>query len=950
MRLINVRTKRLEKFYPEPPEPYAILSHTWGREEEELSFQGMQALDSCDVSRRAKLNRSCEQASKDGINYIWIDTCCIDKSSTVELSEAINSMFRWYQNSKICYAYLSDVKTGQPHEICQSRWFTRGWTLQELLAPRKVTFFDSAWAQLGTKSSLSVTIEEATGLPHHILTGFASLRECSVAQRMSWASRRMTTRPEDMAYCLVGIFDVDITPSYGIGLERAFGRLQEAIMKQIPDDSILAWSLGSMEDQQEQLKTALPAVSGGILATSPADFKYCGDIVRRPSSGIETHIRAFDIFGGTMPISISLSGGSSPSSSRPKVPVKGGFNPGSPTPNNPTNHVIYGYLSCSSKSNPSFVVAIPLVSCHDERFRAHSKPVFIRPHGLHTVYIRRPSHIPSPEIIWIRNDRPGDIPPPDDKAYWIYLPPKPYPWNAKLDEVYPSECFEREMAMIKTPRPHKFVADTEETLFLARFSYTLETTGSFILALRFFRESVTGAKEPLPYLYFDDQYSPTPLSTIAKLWSSLLYSATKMIVPSQVPSVVLSASMRRDTIDRHPLWVVDLSSIPLSTETSFIPPDWPNISDQITLRMECAALIQCVWDGAKLSRKYQLNMSDLASSDMEIERTRKELERVNSEIVALKVRAEGLQYRLDRRAAHRLSLHNINATLSSKIDAISAKITEAENSDYVKRLWPRNPEQTTYAPEKQSLVERYKKEHDGVMAHILHHHPVMLWDTRTQMVQPLGPTNGMTLLMYAAATGDPEMVYHVLKYDDDCLARDAADFSAKTWARRSELSEFESMCADWKRGDLDALERIVNDFYRRNSEAKRKPVLSLPPIPPYNSILSAMPRWPEPPGQYHHPSLSTAAYNSSLATIPVHDSNLVGDPSPIPTYQPAYNSRLSVDRLDKSPSTSGNARRDKKTRETSLETGDHSGRLGINLKRPKYPPFRPRRRYPPLNP
>ncbi|KAK4175780.1 hypothetical protein QBC36DRAFT_330678 [Triangularia setosa] len=922
MRLINVHTKCFEKYYPGPPEPYAILSHTWGREEDELSFQDMQALDRCDVARRAKLDRSCEQACKDGLNYIWIDTCCIDKSSTVELSEAINSMFRWYQNSEICYAYLSDVKPGRHEEICQSRWFTRGWTLQELLAPRKVTFFDSAWAQLGTKSSLSVVIEEATGLPHHILTGFASLRECSVAQRMSWASRRTTTRPEDMAYCLVGIFDVDITPSYGIGLERAFGRLQEAIMKQLPDDSILAWSLGAPVEQQERLKTALPAVPGGVLATSPADFKRCGDIIQRASSGIETHIRAFDIFGGTMPIAISLSESLSRSLAMPNVPMRGGFSPGSPTPGDPSSHVIYGYLSCSSKNNPSFALAIPLVLCHDERFKAQSKTVCIRPHGLHTVIIPMPPRIPPPEIIWIRNDRPGDLPPHDDKSYWIYLPPKPCPWNAKLDEVYPPECFEHDMAMIKTPRQHNFAPGSEEILFLARFSYTLKTKGSFILGLRFFRESVTGTREPSPHLYFDDQYSPTPLSTIAKSWTSLLCTSSPNIVPAQEPLAVLAASMRQDTIDRHPLWVLNLSSHLELDHIHLPPPGWPNVSAQITLRTECCAFIQHVRDAAKLSRQHRLSMRDLASSSAEINETKKKLDALNSQIAVLKVQAEHLQYRLDRQAAHHLSLHSITTTLSSNIDAVSAEISEVENWNHVKRLWSMTSRQSTDELERSSTamlgIVTNRLEYDGVMAHILQNHPVILKDKRTdQALPPLDPPKGMTLLMYAAATGDPEIVYQVLKYDSDDLARDSSNSSAKSWARRSGLDEFEHMCQLWKLGDLARLERAMEVFYQRISRVKSKPSLSLSPMPAYKPSPTVIPA-------FNSSFATIPGYSSSLATIAAYTSSPVEDPLPIPTYQPAYNSRLSVDRLHKSPSTAGAARRDKHQRETSLDEGKQS--------------------------
>ncbi|KAK0669217.1 hypothetical protein QBC41DRAFT_112207 [Cercophora samala] len=838
MRLVNTRSKRLERLYSDPTEPYATLSHTWGREEDELSFQDMQALDKCDVGRRAKLDRSCEQACKDGINYIWIDTCCIDKTSTVELSEAINSMFRWYQNSTVCYAYLSDVTTGGQDEIRESRWFTRGWTLQELLAPRKVTFFNSTWAELGTKSTLRV-IETTTGIPHHILTGIANLQTCSVAQRMSWASKRTTTRPEDLAYCLLGIFDVMITPIYGEGLQRAFGRLQEAIMKQIADDSILAWSLDITKGREARLERALSALPGSVLASSPADFEHCGDIIPRPPSlsGLETHIRAFDIFGGTMPITICLS---DPLVSRTSGPRRRHGSELDPS-EHPSRHLVYGYLTCGLEGRPSFLTAIPLVSCHDETSKTGGKEVYNRPHGLHTISIPKPRYIAPAKAIWIRNDRPGDLVPSHDKSYWIYLPPKQYPWNAVLDEVYPPSCFERDMAMIKTPRPHEFAAygDTDETLLLARFSYTLETAGSFILVLRFFRESVTGKKEPWPYLYFDDQYSPTPLSSISKLWKSLLFTSTHEIIPAQEPLFGLAASVTKQTIDRHCLWVMDLSSVPANDPTGdFHRPDWPNISDQITLRNECYTLVQRVFEGEKLLHQYRLKTGDIMKCDAEMDGTVAELERVSSEIAALKVRAESIQYRLDRQAAYRSSLRGLTQTLSLNMETMCAAIVEAEDSEYVKRVWPRTAKSDKNS--RVSVTEMIKGvEHDGVMAHILDRDPARLGDKLGgETPRSLGSTKELTLLMYAAATGNPEMVYRVLRYDSDTVARDSTGSTAKDWAERSGLHGFETICADWKRGDLEAIEKTIVAFRQQSSKLKRRSSFSVVPIPAYNSSRS----------------------------------------------------------------------------------------------------------------
>lgn len=138
-------------------------------------------------TRPLKLTGCCNQAKKDGYQYVWIDTCCIDKSNSVELQEAINSMFRWYQNADICYAFLADVPAGDdPHKdgsaFSSSRWFSRGWTLQELLAPLNFRFYDAEWQCMGTKGDLCDVVEQITGIPASILLGIADLHHASVAR------------------------------------------------------------------------------------------------------------------------------------------------------------------------------------------------------------------------------------------------------------------------------------------------------------------------------------------------------------------------------------------------------------------------------------------------------------------------------------------------------------------------------------------------------------------------------------------------------------------------------------------------------------------------------------------------------------------------------------------------------------------------------------------------
>ncbi|OGM48146.1 hypothetical protein ABOM_002928 [Aspergillus bombycis] len=275
MRLLNTHTIQLVEFPPDRILRYAILSHTWG--DDEVLFTDMQHHTEQTKSSWPKIQGACAQARSDGLNYIWIDTCCIDKSSSAELTEAINSMFRWYEEAVVCYAYLADVTARQRYwsaevnegEFEQSRWFTRGWTLQELLAPSEVVFFSQDWVHFGVRSDLAHRLVDITRIDEAVLSRELPLFERSIAQRMSWAARRQTTRPEDMAYCLMGIFSVNMPMLYGEGGERAFLRLQEEIMKQSDDQTIFAWTDESAPDD----------LLHGLLASSPAHFADSQNII-----------------------------------------------------------------------------------------------------------------------------------------------------------------------------------------------------------------------------------------------------------------------------------------------------------------------------------------------------------------------------------------------------------------------------------------------------------------------------------------------------------------------------------------------------------------------------------------------------------------------------------------------------------------------------------------------
>jgi hypothetical protein len=271
MWLLDTTTERLHpvQFYePNLPE-YAILSHTWG--DDEVNFQDIISSASFTTKKGwGKIQKTCAFAQASRIRYAWVDTCCIDKTSSAELSEAINSMFHWYGRAKMCYVYLQDFSpplamTTEPW-LKDCRWFTRGWTLQELIAPRQITFYDKSWAYLGTKNQLCPHLSRITGIPAQVLQDPITLGDYSAAAKMSWAAKRTTTRIEDMAYCLLGLFDINMPLLYG-ERGKAFQRLQEEIVKNGVDSTLLAW---------QPIKNALSAPRP--FATSPNCFANTGNV------------------------------------------------------------------------------------------------------------------------------------------------------------------------------------------------------------------------------------------------------------------------------------------------------------------------------------------------------------------------------------------------------------------------------------------------------------------------------------------------------------------------------------------------------------------------------------------------------------------------------------------------------------------------------------------------
>ncbi|KAI0514626.1 heterokaryon incompatibility protein-domain-containing protein [Xylaria bambusicola] len=279
MWLLNCETLKCERVLQHTR--YVILSHTWGDEAEEISFRD---LNDPQITKSKKgwdkLQNSCKVAKAAGYKYIWNDTCCINKESSSELSEAINSMFKWYESADVCYAYLEDFDScDESRSFATSRWFTRGWTLQELVAPSDVQFFDKNWVNFGNRANLKEEISSITKIQQDILECSTGRRirtlldRIPIARRMAWAALRETTRTEDRAYSLLGIFDCNMPLIYGEG-SRAFHRLQEEIISRTSDLSLFAWrSEATTITYGPSKRETIPPLGCGILASSPRQFK-----------------------------------------------------------------------------------------------------------------------------------------------------------------------------------------------------------------------------------------------------------------------------------------------------------------------------------------------------------------------------------------------------------------------------------------------------------------------------------------------------------------------------------------------------------------------------------------------------------------------------------------------------------------------------------------------------
>lgn len=215
---------------------YVILSHTWGADEDEVTFADLVTGNYMTKIGYKKLLFCGKQARHDGLQYFWIDTCCIDKSNSAELAFSIRSMFGWYRNATRCYVYLSDVpgisgEAANSTAFRKSRWFTRGWTLQELVAPSEVDFFSQDGQRFGSKLSLLSALHEITRIPEAALQG-KLLSDFTVNERILWNEHRETKVPTDHAYSLMGILGVSLSPLKGESLAEAMKRVVDEAEKQ----------------------------------------------------------------------------------------------------------------------------------------------------------------------------------------------------------------------------------------------------------------------------------------------------------------------------------------------------------------------------------------------------------------------------------------------------------------------------------------------------------------------------------------------------------------------------------------------------------------------------------------------------------------------------------------------------------------------------------------------
>ncbi|TEA13508.1 Vegetative incompatibility protein HET-E-1 [Colletotrichum sidae] len=615
MRLINVRTGRLEEFYHEPP-AYAVLSHTWGADEEEISFRDVQETATSKTGvGRAKFDGCCAQTLADGLDYAWIDTCCIDKANSTELSEAINSMFAWYQRASVCYAFLADVSSADnvsrpQSEFRHSRWFERGWTLQELLAPGNFRFYSRNWSFLGTKRQLSTIVAQITGIPRPFLLGAAELREASVAQRMSWAAKRVTKRREDIAYCLLGIFGVTMPMIYGEG-DQAFGRLQEEIMRRNTDDSILAWNLSGFDTRPRNTIMG-DVISGGILASSPSDFACSGDIVCRDQRG--TLIDPLYVFGGHLRIQIRLF--TSPS------------------------NLTFGLLDCHPKDNAQTVVGIPLRAAASDE----SSDEYIRPEGRLTELLQDANTDSPSRLIRIRKERQSPTDPSTNRRYGFYV-------EESADETGLE------------------ILDVEPRLTWVRFRHKTNHCPDFVVLLELeVRQSLVQAR-----CHVMSAARDTSLSMIA----SKAHSTNKHTFGKESASngdTNLLVTLDEERVGAYPMFVVRLASLPEP------PPVNVNVTQELAQLKRQTYLRDLLHEDRKIGPQRTVLEKQIRKQSTDLEGIKQNLADVQAQLDRLELEKQTLKRRLEETSKALILLEEKDEVLKLRRSGVCHAVAASQDA------------------------------------------------------------------------------------------------------------------------------------------------------------------------------------------------------------------------------------------------------------------------------
>jgi hypothetical protein len=586
MRLLNVDSFEFEEFFYAKPPPYAILSHTWGSDSEEVSYRDV--LDGrlrTPATRPDKITGCCQKAKEDGYKYVWVDTCCIDKTNLVELQEAINSMFRWYRDANICYAYLADVTpvggtSTFNAAFAASRWFQRGWTLQELIAPHNLRFYNKGWTFVGNKGNLYELVEEITGIPSDFLLGIVKLHDASVAQRMSWAAKRVTKRQEDMAYCLLGIFGVSMPMIYGEG-DKAFRRLQEHIMKDVADDSILAWDL----DQSGWTPACAAGITpGSALAPAPSFFAKSGQVTAVDRSG-----HSFDVQGGTIRLPVRLY-------------------------TTPAGEII-GLLKCGPEANRQTVVGIPLAAAPG----GNSDNTYFRVAGRQAL-LAATTEASGTAVVRIQLDGRQE-PSQGIETCWFHIG-KTLP-DLDLINVHPSGCWHKDRALIEaTMEP----AAAGAKIIIARFRQTTAAAAADFLAV----VAVDAQADPSCHLMIAGRETPTEeIVDNASMWKSMVADTTS------ASNTATHLSLSLETLQASPSqrrFILKTVAVPNPPDATFNVTMALELSGAVALRDDFQRMHNCRIEDIKgLQHKVRVVKRAIADKHAELEKVQQEIEALKKE-------------------------------------------------------------------------------------------------------------------------------------------------------------------------------------------------------------------------------------------------------------------------------------------------------------------------------